>query len=116
MSQWVRLSRTWTFILVGWAVTAAVVALWDLTAAGVVCLGGVSCFGIAISLTERRWWVATGNAAFGGAMVLNLVAPSNSSRGEHDVVFGVTLAALAYYLAAFAADRRTQNRRGKPTL
>jgi hypothetical protein len=75
----------------------------------------MSCFGVAISLAERRWWAATGNAAFGVATVLNLVAPSNSSRVEHDVVFGVSLAALAYCLVAFTADRRTRNRRGKPT-
>jgi hypothetical protein len=89
--------------------------LWNLGAAVVVCVGGVSCFGVAISLAERRWWLATGTAAFGGTQVLNLVIPGNSSRVEHDVVFGVCLAAIAYGLAAFAADRRIQHRRGKPT-
>ena len=116
MSQWARPSRTWTFILVCWAVASAVVALWDLGAAVVVCLGGVSCFGVAISLAERRWWVATGTAAFGGATVLNLVTFGNHSRTEHNVVLGVCLAALAYWAAAIRADRRIQNRRGKPTL
>jgi hypothetical protein len=116
MSRWLRRSRARTFILACWAVTAAVVALWDLGAAIVVCLGGVYCIAIAYALAERRWWNATGMAAIGGTIVLNLVTPDSSSRVEHDVVFGVSLAASAYFLAACMADRRTQERRGQPRL
>jgi len=99
-----------------WAVAAAVFALWDFRAAIAVLLGGVSCFMVAISLAERRWWVATGTSAFGGATVLNVVTAGTHSRVEHDVVFSLSLAALAYWAAAFAADTRARNRRGKPTL
>jgi hypothetical protein len=116
MSQWVRPSRTWTFILACWAVAAAVVALWDLGAAIVVCVGGVYCYGVATSLADRRWWVATGNAALGGMIVLNLVTAGNDSQVEHDVVLGVSLTALTYWLAAHTADRKAQDRRGKPML
>ena len=116
MSRVVRHSKAWTLILVCWAVAAAVVALRDLMAASVVCLGGVTCFAVAISLAERRWWVASAMAAFGGSLVLGLVTAGNHSQVEHDVVFGVGLAAVAYWAAVSAADRRTRNRRGEPML
>jgi hypothetical protein len=103
-----------TFVLVCWAVAAAVVALWDFRAGIVVCLGGGYCFLVAVGLVERRWWAATATAAFGGAILLLLVTAGNHSRVEHDAVFGVSLAGFAYAVAAFAADRRTRNRRGQP--
>lgn len=103
-----------TFALVCWAVTAAVVALWDLTAAVVVCMAGMYCFAVAFCLAERQWWKASAAAAVGGSLVLNIVTAGNHSQVEHDVVFGVGMAALAYWLAVSAADRRTRNRRGKP--
>ena len=123
MSRWLGRSRARTFILVCWAVAAAaVVALWDFRAAIVVCLGGAYCFVLAACLAERRWWAASAFAAFGGSQVLNLVTAGNQSQVEHDVVFGVSLAALAYWAywayqaAGFAADTRTRNRRGLPRL
>lgn len=114
MSQWLGRSRALKFVLAGWAVTASVVALWDLAAAVVVSLAGASCFAVAFCLAERQWWKATAAAAWGGSVVLNLVTAGNHSRVEHDVVFGVSLAALAYCVAVFAADRRTRSRRDKP--
>jgi hypothetical protein len=112
MSRWVRLPKGATFVLACWAVAAPAVALWDLRAAIVVCLGGVFCFLVAIALAERRWWIATGASAFGGATVLILVTAGAHSRVEHNVVFSLSLAALTYWAAAFAADRRTRSRRG----
>ena len=114
MSRWLGRSRALTFVLVCWAVTAAVVALWDLTAAVVICMAGVACFAIASCLAERQWWKATATAALFGSLLLNLTTASKSSQVEHDVVFGVGMAGVAYFLAAFAADRRIRNRRGKP--
>jgi hypothetical protein len=102
-----------TFVLACWAV-AAVVALWDLGAAIAVCLGGAVCLVVAVGLAERQWWKATAFAAFGGSLVLNIVTAGNHSQVEHDVVLGVSLAAVAYWGAVFAADRRTRNRRGQP--
>ena len=97
MSRWLGRSRARTFILVCWAVAAAaVVALWDFRAAIVVCPGGAYCFVLAACLAERQWWAGTAFAAFGGSQVLNLVTAGNQSQVEHDVVFGVSLAALAY--------------------
>ena len=91
------------------------VALWDLTAAMGVCIAGLACFAVTSCLVERQWWKATAYAAIFGSLGLNLVTPSNSSRVEHDVVFGVGLAGVAYFLAVFAADSRTRKRRGKPS-
>jgi hypothetical protein len=70
---------------------------------------------VAVGLVERRWRAATAIAAFGGTILLNLVTAGNQSRVEHDAIFGVSLAGVAYAVAAFAADRRTQNRRRQPS-
>jgi hypothetical protein len=114
MSRWLGRSRALTFVLVCWAVGAAVVALWDLTSAVVVCMAGVACSVVGSCLAERQWWKATASAALFGSLTLNLITPSNSSQVEHDVVFGVGLAGVAYFVSVFAADSRVRNRRGKP--
>src|SRR5215472_3458806 len=94
MSRWLGRSRALAFVLVCWAVTAAVVALWDVTAAMAVCMAGVACFAVASCLAERQWWKATASTALFGSLLLNLISADKSSQVQRDVVFGVGMAGV----------------------
>jgi hypothetical protein len=74
--------------------------------------GSLWCAAIVYQAARRRWWAASGSLAFGAGLSLGTATAGNHSRIEHDVVFAVELATIAYYMIASAADRKASKRRG----
>jgi hypothetical protein len=57
-----------------------------------------------------RTWAGCGTLAIGAIVLLNTVTAGNGSRGEHNTVWLITCALIAFFVVCFAMDIRTKRR------
>jgi hypothetical protein len=70
--------------------------------------------GVAVTIVKRKWWIASGVAAFGTANMLNTVTAGHGSPSEGNAVWVTSLVLLGYALIAVIAAQATRARRRSP--
>jgi len=116
MSQWLTRPRAEVLAFGAWSIAlAAAVFLTDSTVAPVAIMGTGLCTAIVYQAARRRWWAASGVLAIAVDILLNNVTAGNHSHTEHNVVFAISLAAIAYFMVAVVANRRASERSRRRT-
>jgi hypothetical protein len=66
--------------------------------------------GVCYLLVRRDWLAASGGLAIGAAALLSIIAEGDRSRGEHTVVFAVTMGLMLYFaVIAVVRQRRARS-------
>ena len=82
----------------------------DGTALSAVIISAAISATVTYSVLRRQWWRASGTAAMGSAVLLNLVTEGNQSHSEHKAVFAATITLFAFFAIAAFADARARRR------
>src|SRR5712664_4189128 len=116
MSWWLSQPRAEVLACGAWSIAlAAAVFLTDSTVAFVAIMGTGLYTAIVYQAARRRWWAASGVLSLTVGILLTNVTAGDHSHTEHNVVFAISLATIAYYMVAVVASKRASERSRRRT-